>query len=336
MKSINESLISPQARFVLSLRITGLGDRLICLAAAWKYARDTGRVLVADWRNSIYNRSSQNLFPTCFEVDNELAGVPFVGTLDLDTAGLPRPIFPKIWEFGPLISCPWVLPTDRLEGEPDRSVAIIRETIELSEPTVVFNACINDGITSCRDAYQFLASLRPVKNVVTEVKSFLSNIDNTEKLIGLHVRHGNGGNIMGHSSSWISFKDAINRVEKSVAISRQILGADAPVLLCTDSLDVIDVLRTRITNLFYRRKEMRPSGRGELHHDVQSENNVIDALIDMVLLSKSKVLIRYPAGSFFSFYAAVMKQGPNGNVSDIHELQKPWDKEDQLSPAIIW
>lgn len=335
MNSIQASRANPAARFVLSLRITGLGDRLICLAAAWTYARDTGRILVADWRHSIYNRSPQNLFPSCFEVDEELAGVPFIGSLSLDTASLPRPIFPKIWEAGPLISCPWVLPTDRLEGEPGRSVAIIREKTELAEPTVVFNACINDGITSIRDARQFLSALRPVRKVDAEVKAFLSTIRDPGKLIGLHVRHGNGGNIMEHAPSWTSFEDAIHRIETSVAFSRQKLGADAPVLLCTDSLDVLDVLGSRIGNLFYRHKDMRPRGSGELHHDAQSENNATDALIDMVLLSKCKMLIRYPAGSFFSFYAAVMKQGPEAPFSRIHDLQKPWDKDDHLSPAIV-
>ena len=330
-----EKPLAHKARFVLSLRITGLGDKLICLAAAWKYARDTGRVLIVDWRHSIYDRSQRNLFASCFEVDSVLAGVPFIGSSTLDTEDLPRPIFPKLWEFGPLISCPWVLPTDRLEGEPEKSVKIIRSGIDLPEPTVVFNACVNDGIVSFRDAYQFLSALKPVKRVDGEVRNFLSTITSPDKLIGLHVRHGNGGNIMGHSSSWLSFEQAMQRIQKAVDISRRKLGLDAPVLLCTDSLEVLEVLSKRLTNVIYRAKEMRPKGSGELHHGVESESGLIDALTEMVLLSKCQILIRYPAGSFFSFYAAVMKQGQGANYSTIYELQMPWDKEDNLSPAIV-
>src|SRR5471030_2756028 len=61
---------SSPRRYVISIRSqTGLGDHLICLAAAWRFARDTGRVLVADWRFSPYTLAAKdNLFPLCFEV----------------------------------------------------------------------------------------------------------------------------------------------------------------------------------------------------------------------------------------------------------------------------
>src|ERR1700733_11022962 len=75
---------TPQ-RYVISIRRhTGLGDHLICLAAAWRFARDTGRVLVADWRFSPYTLAAKdNLFPLCFEVPSSLAGVPFIGANDV-------------------------------------------------------------------------------------------------------------------------------------------------------------------------------------------------------------------------------------------------------------
>lgn len=327
--------LEPGRRFVVSLRPTGLGDRLICLAAAWKYARDTGRVLIADWRHSIYNRSPENLFASCFEEQDDIGGVPFVGSSSIDTASLPRPVFPKIWEFGPLLSCPWVLPTDRLAGEPERSVAIIRKGVDLPEPTVVFNACVNDGLVSCRDAHEFLSALKPVNRVESEAREFLSRITGLDRLIGLHVRHGNGGNIMGHASSWTSFDLAIRRVEMALQATRQKLGPDAPVLLCTDSPEVVELIKARVPNVVCRTKEMRAKGSGELHHSVGNREGHLDALVEMVLLSKCRSLIRYPAASFFSFYPAVMKQGPHSRFSTISELQEPWNREDDLSPAIV-
>jgi hypothetical protein len=174
-----------------------------------------------------------------------------------------------------------------------------------------------------------------VDKVDREVKSFLSKIPNSRNLIGLHVRHGNGGDIMGHSSSWTSFELAMKRIVKAVEACRQKLGDGTPVLLCTDSLEVVEVVRTRIDNIVYRFKKMRPRGSGELHHSVENPDGYIDALTDMILLSKCNLLIRYPAGSFFSFYAAIMKQNQNSNYSTVYELQQPWNKDDNLSPAIV-
>jgi hypothetical protein len=66
-------------RYVLSNRIAGLGDRLICLAAAWLYARDTGRSLVVDWRFSCGRiEDSANAFPLCFCPASKLSGDSFL------------------------------------------------------------------------------------------------------------------------------------------------------------------------------------------------------------------------------------------------------------------
>jgi Nodulation protein Z (NodZ) len=41
-------------RFVVSIRMTGLGDRLASLAAAWRFARNTGRTLAHTGVLAIY------------------------------------------------------------------------------------------------------------------------------------------------------------------------------------------------------------------------------------------------------------------------------------------
>jgi Nodulation protein Z (NodZ) len=67
-------------RYVVSIRRTGLGDRLICLCAAWCFARNTGRALLADWRYSPYASSpNANLFSACFRPPQHIGGVSFVG-----------------------------------------------------------------------------------------------------------------------------------------------------------------------------------------------------------------------------------------------------------------
>ncbi len=63
---------------MVSIRHTGLGDRLASLAAAWRYARCTGRVLVVDWRFGNFTSNMENTFTQCFEAVDDLAGVRFI------------------------------------------------------------------------------------------------------------------------------------------------------------------------------------------------------------------------------------------------------------------
>jgi hypothetical protein len=72
-----------------------LGDKLICLCAAWLFARNTRRNLIVDWRYSHYLKKPINLFSLCFEHEGCLAGVPFKAD-DNIAKNLPRPRFPGL------------------------------------------------------------------------------------------------------------------------------------------------------------------------------------------------------------------------------------------------
>jgi hypothetical protein len=60
-----------------------------------------------------------------------------------------------------------------------------------------------------------------------------------------------------------------------------------------------------------------------------------DAMVEMLLLAKSSALIRYPPGSFYSFYAAVMKPRQSSTAQTLYDLQRPYDPDDPLSPALL-
>ena len=79
------------------------------------------------------------------------------------------------------------------------------------------------------------------------------------------------------------------------------------MLLCTDSSDVQSALIRRVPGVICRNKLFRKSGEGELHHWRGASLGRDDALVELLLLAECDALIRYPPGSFFSFYAAVMK-----------------------------
>ena len=154
--------------------------------------------------------------------------------------------------------------------------------------------------------------------------------------IGLHVRHGNGGDIMGHAPFWHSFDTAILRCVRAVALARTRMAAEATVFLCTDSPDVEVAIKNAIPGVICRPKAFREPGAGELHHGGHAAMRLRDALVEMLLLARCSVLVRYPPKSFFSLYAAVMKRSDIPSSLTLHHLQTPCDASDALSPSVLF
>jgi hypothetical protein len=321
---------SPPQRYVISIRrYTGLGDHLICLAAAWRFARDTGRVLVADWRFSPYTLAAKdNLFPFCFEVPPGLAGVPFIGANDLGA------LSPEI-EVGTRGRLLLSVPSNVCRPSHSGAVAHIKEGRDLSVQTVIFDTCVNHGITWIADLWDFFSALEPVASAAAAVRAFRAGLP-AGPLIGLHIRHGNGATIEGYAPHWQSFPAAIERCLKTVGEARSRLGPGANVLLCTDSPEVEVAIRARISSLFTRQKLLRHGGEGELHLWRGAALVRDDSLVEMLLLAQCDALIRYPPASFFSFYGAVMQHGRRHEHEGIDVLQEPWDASDPLSPALLF
>jgi hypothetical protein len=315
--------------------MTGLGDRLICLGAAWLFARKTGRTLIADWRHSVYAPDSkQNAFALCFESLPELAGVPFIGDDRVARCDLPRPRYPAFWNEDGLLAAPFRRPGDTSFADRDAAVERIRGGRDAAAPTVVFDACVNDGLVSLADCRTFLSALRPVAHVTQMVATFRNEHLGAGPIIGLHIRHGNGAPT-GHAHYWNSFQTSINRCERAVRSAREQVGEAAPVLLCTDSSEVERAVRNQIAGVISRKKEFGRPGEGELHLSLESHRGRDDAMVEMLLLAESSALIRYPPGSFFTFYAAVMKRWMSPLPETVYDLQRPHDPADTLSPALL-
>ncbi len=324
-------------RYVVSIRMTGLGDRIVCLCAAWLFAHSTGRVLVADWRyGADMQAGSGSIFPHCFEPVREIAGVPFIGDNLMARALLPPPRHPPLWDDDRVMTWPFLRPPGTVTEDRDAAVALIRSGQDVDAHTVVFDTCVNDGVWSRGDAHRFLCGLKPVASVQAMVDAFQAAYLRPEPMIGLHMRHGNGGDIMGHAPYWDSFEDAIARCCRAIDLARARLGSEAPVFLCTDSADVQLAIRDRVPGVICRDKRFRESGEGELHFGRHAALGRDDALTEMLLLAKCDVLIRYPPGSFFSFYAAVMKSSHTAPPDTVYDLQIPGDPADPLAPALLF
>ncbi|HEY5226242.1 MAG TPA: nodulation protein NodZ [Methylovirgula sp.] len=322
-------------RYVLTLRKTGLGDRIICLCAAWKYARDTNRTLIVDWRHSRYSKTPDNLFPDCFTTNGAIGGVKLVAGAGIETCALPGPIFPQRWGSENRLASPWLEPADGLPGEREAAVELMRSGCDIPANTIVFNTCVNDGIVLLKDAKSCLSDLKMHERISAAASDFLRQTPRPDHLIGMHIRHGNDG-VVGHAKSWTSFDRAISRCQTAVNRARSRVGQDVPVLLCTDSIEVQTTVLKRIPNTIVRPKFFRPAGSGELHLGADAYLGFDDALIEMELLSRCDTLIRYPAGSFFSFYPAVMKRSTETDIETVYDLMRPSEPGDPLSPAILY
>lgn len=315
--------------------MTGLGDRLVCLGAAWLFARNTGRTLIADWRFGWNTpKSGRNTFALCFESSDDLAGVPFVGDDSVAAIHLPLPRYPPFWNNNVMLAAPFFRPPDTIFPDRDAAVEMIRARGDVDAPTVIFDACVNDGLVSLADSKTFLSALRPATGLSTMVAAFRDEYLGDGPIIGLHMRHGNGAPT-GHAHYWRSFQASIDRCERAVYVARDEVGRDAQVLLCTDSLEVESAIRTRIPGVISRAKVFRRPGDGELHVWRGSDRVREDAMVEMLLLAKSSALIRYPPGSFFTFYAAVMKPQQSSTAQTLYDLQRPYDPDDPLSPAVL-
>lgn len=144
-----ETRTDEKVRCVVSMRSTGLGDRIICPGAAWLFARNTGRLLIADWRVSLYARDwRENLFPRCFEPLAQLAGVDFLGDDRVAALRLPRSAFPEFCNREARTVDPTFCPAEMFLADRETAVAMIRTGRDVPGRTVIFNACVNDGLVS--------------------------------------------------------------------------------------------------------------------------------------------------------------------------------------------
>jgi hypothetical protein len=322
-------------RYVISIRRAGLGDCIICLGAAWLFARQTGRTLIADWRRSGYaSNSATNAFALCFEARPELAGVPFIGDDRVADLPLPRPRYPALWNDDALLVAPPNRSDRAILADRDLAVALVRCRWDVAAPTVVFDACVNDGLVSVADSRTFLSDLRPLPRVAGLAAAFRESRLGSGPVIGLHIRHGNGAHT-GHHHYWHSMDAAIERCRRAVCLARERLGAPAPVLLSTDSVDVEMAARQAIPDVVCHSKMFRSSGAGELHVWNQAHEGRDDAIVEMLLLAGCSALIRYPPESFFSFYAAVMGNWKSPLPDTVYDLQRRCNDDDPLSPAVI-
>ena len=109
---------------------------------------------------------------------------------------------------------------------------------------------------------------------------------------------------------------AIKRICIAIEQARELFGSDCGLFLATDAGRMEDMLRQIYPDIVCREKQFREDACGELHFmkfGLKEDSDRIikmgeDALIDMYLWAKCKVLTRFPPESYFSILASAFKQ----------------------------
>ncbi|MGY8668925.1 nodulation protein NodZ [Bradyrhizobium sp. UFLA05-109] len=292
-------------RFVVSRRRTGFGDCLWSLASAWQYAKRTGRTLVIDWRGSCYlDEPFTNAFGVFFEPIQDIAGVPVICDDRINQLSLPGPFFPTWWN-RPSIDCV-CRPDEQIFRERDELRQLFEAQDDTHANTVVCDACLMWGCDQDAER-QIFRAVKLRSEVQARIDAIYQEHFEGRSVIGVHVRHGNGEDIMGHAPYWADPERALQQVctaiEKAKAASYQ---KPVRVFLCTDSPKVLDRVSSMFPDLFTTSKRFQAVQAGPLHSAELGAEGGFSALIEMYLLGRCDTVIRFPPTSAFTRYARLV------------------------------
>ncbi|QHP73103.1 nodulation protein NodZ [Bradyrhizobium sp. LCT2] len=293
---------SRKDRFVVSRRRTGFGDCLWSLAAAWRFAKQTGRTLAIDWRGSCYlDEPFTNAFPVFFEPVQDIAGVRVICDDRINQCSFPGPFFPTWWN-KPSIDCVY-RPDEQIFRERDELDQLLRSQKDSDANTVVCDACL---MWRCDQEAEreIFRSIKPRPEIQARIDAVYREHFEPYSVIGIHVRHGNGEDIMGHTPYWADPERALRQVFDAIDKARGLPHAK-PVraFLCTDSALVLEKVSTRFPDVFTIPKRFQAPQAGPLHNAALGAEGGFSALIDMYLLARCDTVIRFPPTSAFTRYA---------------------------------
>lgn len=195
---------------------------------------------------------------------------------------------------------------------------------EISQKTVITNGCFgpHERLRPFFDALQLAPELR------SQADEFASAHFRYKKVIGVHVRYYDQNlRRSAHTNFWLDPEKAVQVCNEKIteAIRRlsslspdgvkwkspatenpasSLSASDHVIFLATDSAWVHDAVKRRFKNVVTYPKSFGLDGTRELHQELPVETAAASA-IEMFLLAKSSILVRYPPGSWFSYYASL-------------------------------
>lgn len=304
-------------RYVVTKRSAGLGDLLISLWSAWWYAKHTNRTLVVDWRNATYSKDNQqNLFFEILEAPQEIDGVQLRGGIPNFNLLRSPDFYPSVWD-------PENIHMGIRETAEQRQLQqdLIKNCEDKRESVVIFSECLANLIPDPHQEKQFFKQLRFNLTWVQMADTFAKKKFGDKRIIGLHMRHGNGGDIMGHTPYWKNVEHSLSTccelLEKCTSLFPENSYA---IYLATDSIVVEEKILSLFPQAITYPKKHRITDAGELHRWNNDASALQDSVIEMLLLAKSEILLRFPPGSFFSHYASMMKPSSELNPEALKQF----------------
>ncbi len=296
---------SMNERFVVSRRRTGFGDCLWSLAAAWRFAKQTGRTLAIDWRGSCYlDEPFTNAFPIFFEPVADIAGVSIICDDDLNRRSFPAPFFPAWWNKSS-IDCIY-RPDQQIFQERDELDQLFQSNADCDAATVVCDACL---MWRCDQEAEreIFRSIKPRSEIQARIDAIYREYFEPYSVIGVHVRHGNGEDIMGHAPYWADTERALRQVCNAIHRAKALPHAK-PVraFLCTDSALVLEQVSKIFPDVVAIPKQFQAPLAGPLHNAALGVEGGFSALTEMYLLARCNTVIRFPPTSAFTRYARLL------------------------------
>jgi len=267
----------------------GLGDRIRCVISGLAYSKLTDRTLFVDW-------SDGKLIPDYRNVFNDLFALSQID--HVTQCPVTDDVWPKAWQ-GRLNESLHTLYTEYDPHGWNRQAACDMFSFDQTKLNYAHKALILwnfdqfDQIAQQyrQDSFQLAQELtrthlRPCANIQTAINDFRhENFPESEKVIGVHIRATNEFDLIKSSVDLDQYFKVIDKILNHTA---------ATLFLATDNVDVQRILDERYPGRIITRNKWFAKAGERLHFNddcPQPEKALIDAMTEMLLLSKCDYLI---------------------------------------------
>lgn len=287
-------------KYFITSRNCGLGDTLCNVHACFYFAKKYNGSVVIDWRRLPYNNFSKNkinLFHSIFNLPNQIDGIKFYS-------------FEEISECHDLEfsgeNYPWIGPG--LSQEDAERTILNNKFLNIDSRTA--EGCVNhtelQGVTYLLSEYtNFWNKFEIKEQVKNKIQNFKEKYFDSNNVIGIHIRHGNGELRGGYDKPWYSYESTKQKI-------LEILNREYPenidskfFFICSDNQKSNDEFINTFPNSFSTQKRYIEDGSGSLHaHNTNAIECIQSAFIDMELLSHCKLGI-FTEHSVFNVWPAL-------------------------------
>jgi hypothetical protein len=201
---------------------------------------------------------------------------------------------------------------------------------DISSKVIITNGCFGPH----ERLHPFFNALQLAPRLHSLVEEFTTIHFQNKKVIGVHIRYYDRNlRWTNHTNFWLDPEKALKICEEKITEAicclsstfyktvsernkitstekaeeqndNQLSSSDYVIFLATNSAWVVDTIKCKFENVITYEKSFGSKGEKELHVEMPVETAQASA-IEMFLLAKSDVMVRYPPESWFSYYASL-------------------------------